>query len=152
MKKFTLSLLSGLFLITAQTAFSQTMSNTGKTITLDNTCFNVGVTSGTYTLDLSYFDLDNNVTATVSVTCTVSSNGTDHMVITVDNDIFPTPETNGYWDLADTYLGTIRLTAGSTSFFTVYFLEDEDGSLGFNCTPLGFNASNESVDNTLMTL
>jgi len=151
MKKLTLSLLSGLCLFAAQTAFSQTMSNTGNTITLDNTCFNVGVTSGTYTLDLTFDDPDYGPITLPSVSCTVSSNGTSHMVITVDSDIFPTPATNGYGYLADAWPGNIKLTAGSTSFITFWWM-NEDGSLGFNCTPLGFNAANESAGNAFMPL
>ena len=151
MKKFTLSLLTGLCLFAAQAAFSQAMTNTGNTITLDNTCFNVGVASGTYMLDLSYFDLDKNATVNLSVACTVSSNGASHMVITVDNDIFPTPATNGYWSLADAWPGNIKLTAGSTSFITFWYM-NEDGSLGFNCTPLGFSGANASAGKAFMPL
>src|SRR5438552_6330793 len=105
MKKITLSLLLGLFLLTAQEVFSQTLTNTDNTITLDQTCINNKITSGTYTLTLTFDDPDNGYTAPPATTCTVTSNGVDHLVITVSGLTFPTPSSNGYWYLADSFLG-----------------------------------------------
>lgn len=142
MKQLILSLLSGIFMLTGQAVFSQSMTNTSHTITLTNSCLTAS--SGTYTLNLSYYDMDYNASVYASpVTCTVTSNGAGEIIISTNDLTFPTPDTNGSWYLADGWPGSIFLyaTPSSQPNVLIWFL-NEDGTLGFNCTPLGIAATN----------
>jgi hypothetical protein len=127
-------LLLSLVLGAALPGFSQTMSNTDHVITLTNTCITAGMSSGTYNLELNYYDLDfGPKTVTINgVTVAISGNV---MTITAPANSYPTASSNGYWSLPDTYNGHIGLTSGT--FGTImYWYQNPDGTLGFNCVPL----------------
>lgn len=144
MKKTTLSLLTGLFLLTAPAGFSQTLSNTDHTITLDNTCINSSIVSGTYTLTLTFVDPDNGPITLSTTSCTVTSNGTSHLTIAMNDLTLPTPASDGYWYLADADNGSINLS-GSAGSGIMYWYHDPEGNIEFNCEPLGFHFSGNFI-------
>lgn len=128
-------LLTGACLTLTQPAFSQSMTNTDQVITLTNTCMQAGLSSGTYNLELSYYDLDQNFTKTVpfsNVSVVVSGNV---MTITAPPGSFPSVDVNGWWSLPDAYPGQITLSQGTSSTLMFWFLND-NGTTGFNCIAL----------------
>ena len=139
MKKLLLSSLLGILLLTDQAVFSQSMTNTSHSITLTNSCLTV--TTGTYTLDISYYDIDNNDDVSASVTCAVTNDGAGEIVISTNDLTFPTADVNGYWNLADAWPGHMYLTAAGVSA-ALFWWQNPDGSIGFNCTPLGIATAN----------
>src|SRR5438132_1331396 len=110
--------------------FSQSMSNTDNVITLNNTCINFGMTSGTYNLELNYYDLDYGP-KTVTFNGVIVSLSGGVMTITAPSGSFPTPSSNGYWSLPDTYNGRITLTSGSVAGI-MFWYQNPDGTVGFN--------------------
>ena len=134
MKK-TYLLLSVLLLGLTFQGFSQSLSNTDNVITLTSTCMQFGMTSGTYNLELTYFNPDDFSTHDDTFTnVTVAVSGSV-MTITAPPGSFPSIATNGWWSLPDAYPGSIKLTQGSISTLMLWF-QNPNGTIGFNCFAL----------------
>jgi hypothetical protein len=130
MQKLLLSLCLGACLLTGQAVFAQTLSNTSNTITVTGAC-NSPVT-GSYTLQLTYLDIDMFATVELTASCTVVTAGPGNYTITATGVTFPSPATNGYWSLADAWPGSIQLTSASNAYLLYWYL-DENEALAFGC-------------------
>jgi hypothetical protein len=135
MRTIALFLLLAACVLTGLPVLSQTMTSTSNTITLDHTCINQAFIGGSYTLTLGYNDLDNGYVTLAPASCTIVSNGTDHLVVTAPTLTFPTPATNGYWSLVDADNGMVSLTGGWSPAI-LYWYHDPSGTLRFNCVAL----------------
>ncbi|GGB00980.1 hypothetical protein [Puia dinghuensis] len=123
----------------AKPCLAQTLSNTDNVITLTGTCLNNQLSTGTYTLNLSYVDLDNGPTNIGPVIVSVDVIDSTTAMITLPSPALPTPDSNGYWSFSETN-GSIGLT-GDTGGGTLYWYQNADESQGFNWSPLGMFSS-----------
>jgi hypothetical protein len=104
-------------------------------ITLTSTCMQFAMTSGTYNLELTFFDQDSFKTRDIIINnVTVAISGSV-MTITAPPGSFPSVATTGYWSLPDAYPGSIKLTQGSTATLMDWY-QNPDGTIGFNCFAL----------------
>jgi len=122
---------------------SQTMFNTGSKITLVNTCINAGMSTGTYNLNLYYYDKDLAGYKTVNLTGVAVTVSPTVMTITGPANSFPSPSNNGYWSLPDTKDGHIMLTSASSSAI-IYWVQKPNDSLTFSCVALPIYFTNFS--------
>lgn len=130
MQKLFFSLLLGAGLLTGRTAFTQTLSNTSTTITVTGGCNSPA--SGSYTLQLRYYDLDDFGLVTLTASCTVATAGPGNYTITATGVVFPSPATNGFWSLSDAWPGSIQLSNSSNTYL-LYWYADPSGAILFDC-------------------
>jgi len=140
MKKIVLSLL---ILGIVHAGYSQVMSNTDNVLTLNGSCLNPTLASGTYTLELLYVDPDNGPVDSVYSGTIVSSDGSV-ATMTVPRSTLPNPDNNGWWSLPASDNGTIILTGGPTPSYVVWY-HDDQGILRINCVPLPVVIDNFSI-------